>query len=159
MLSFRKRPIAVYGFLDTHIYDQNGFYEAFIKDLKRAQNEIIIESPFISSKRLGKLIPILQMAVNRGVRVIINTKPPHELDFEQRHHTEQGIAQLQDIGALILYTGGHHRKLAIIDRRVLYEGSLNILSQNDSCEIMRRIQSAQLASQMITFIGIKTFIN
>lgn len=159
MLSLRKQPTAGDGFLDSQIYDQNGFYDVFIKDLKRAQKEIIIESPFISSKRLGKLIPILQMAVNRGVRVIINTKPPHELDFEQRHHTEQGIAKLQDIGALILYTGGHHRKLAIIDRSLLYEGSLNILSQNDSCEIMRRMQSAQLVSQMITFIGIKTFIN
>ena len=36
----------------------------------------------------------------------------------------------------------------------LYEGSLNILSQNDSCEIMRRIESTQLAWQMARFIGV-----
>jgi phosphatidylserine/phosphatidylglycerophosphate/cardiolipin synthase-like enzyme len=159
MLSFKKQPIVGDEFLHSHIYDQNGFYEVFIKNLKRAQKEIIIESPFISSKRLIKLMPVLQMAVNRGVRVIINTKSPHELDFEQRYHAEQGIAKLQDIGALILFTGGHHRKLAIIDRRILYEGSLNILSQNDSCEIMRRIDSEQVAMQMIDFIGINKFIN
>ena len=31
--------------------------------------------------------------------------------------------------------GNHHRKLAILDRKVLWEGSLNILSQTRSREI------------------------
>jgi hypothetical protein len=51
----------------------------------------------------------------------------------------------------VLYTAGHHRKLAILDRSILWEGSLNILSQNSSSEIMRRIQSAELAWQMAHF--------
>jgi hypothetical protein len=38
---------------------------------------------------------------------------------------------LQKLGVQVLYTSGHHRKLAIIDREILYEGSLNIPSQND----------------------------
>jgi hypothetical protein len=65
---------------------------------------------------------------------------------------------LQKLGAIVLFTGDHHRKLAIVDQRILYEGSLNILSQNDSCEVMRRIHSEQLAIQMIEFIGIRKFI-
>jgi hypothetical protein len=58
---------------------------------------------------------------------------------------------LQSIGVEVLYTGGHHRKLAIIDRQILWEGSLNILSQNESCEVMRRIESDELAMQMLQF--------
>jgi hypothetical protein len=69
----------------------------------------------------------------------------------------QAIAVLQDIGAEVLFTGGHHRKLAILDRRVLWEGSLNILSQNDSCEIMRRIESEELAREMYYFVGLDKF--
>jgi hypothetical protein len=53
----------------------------------------------------------------------------------------------------VLYTVKHHRKLAIIDDEILWEGSLNILSQNDSCEIMRRTVSQQVASEMVRFIG------
>jgi len=58
------------------------------------------------------------------------------------------------MGVHVLYTGGHHRKLVVIDRRVLYEGSHNVLSQNNSSEVMRRIESAQLAWQMIAFVGL-----
>jgi hypothetical protein len=54
--------------------------------------------------------------------------------------------------------GGHHRKLAIIDRRLLWEGSLNMLSQNDSCEIMRRIESNSLATQMIHFARLDKYL-
>jgi len=72
-----------------------------------------------------------------------------------RTPAEVGIATLQDLGVLVLFTGGHHRKLAIIDRQITWEGSLNILSQTDSCEVMRRIESAELTKQMISFIGLE----
>ena len=47
-----------------------------------------------------------------------------------------------------------HRKLAIIDGQILWEGSLNILSQVLSREIMRRTNSIELAHQMIQFTKI-----
>jgi hypothetical protein len=70
----------------------------------------------------------------------------------------EAVAQMQALGITVLYTAGHHRKLAIIDRKVIWEGSLNILSFNDSCEIMRRITSTVLAEQMVRFIGIERFL-
>jgi hypothetical protein len=71
---------------------------------------------------------------------------------------EASIALLQDIGVEILFTGGHHRKLAIFDRAILWEGSLNALSQNDSCEVMRRMESEDLAKQMLDFTGLTKFL-
>lgn len=62
------------------------------------------------------------------------------------------------MGVQVLFTGNHHRKVAILDRSILYEGSLNILSQNDSSEVMRRIKSTQLAWQMVRFIGIDALL-
>jgi hypothetical protein len=62
------------------------------------------------------------------------------------------------MGVHVLFTGGHHRKLVVVDRRVLYEGSLNVLSQNNSSEIMRRIESARLAWQTIGFVGLDKYI-
>ena len=49
------------------------------------------------------------------------------------------------------YNDFRHRKLAVIDRAILWEGSLNILSQSNSKEIMRRTKSAFLANQVINF--------
>ena len=59
---------------------------------------------------------------------------------------------MQEIGIKVFYTIKHHRKLAIIDEEILWEGSLNILSQGDSCEIMRRTVSSSLVYQMLCFI-------
>ena len=59
------------------------------------------------------------------------------------------------MGIEVIMTGAHHRKLAIIDDDILWEGGLNVLSQNDSCEIMRRIKSNEVFKQMMQFIGIK----
>lgn len=50
----------------------------------------------------------------------------------------------------VLYTVKHHRKLAIIDGEILYEESVNILPQIDSCEIMRRTVSQQLANELFS---------
>lgn len=72
-----------------------------------------------------------------------------------RDQALMAIGQLQDIGIIVLFTKGHHRKLAIIDDDILYEGSLNILSQNDSCEIMRRIEDEVSTLQMLRFIGLE----
>lgn len=88
------------------------------------------------------------------VRIVINTKDPIELDEERREEAYPTAALLQQNGSRVMYTHGHHRKLAIIDRPILYEGSLNILSQNRSPEIMRRTESEQLAWQMTRFIGV-----
>jgi hypothetical protein len=51
-----------------------------------------------------------------------------------------------------LCEGGHHRKLAIIDRRITWEGSLNILSHCRSREFMRRIESRRLAEELFKFL-------
>jgi phosphatidylserine/phosphatidylglycerophosphate/cardiolipin synthase-like enzyme len=144
-------------FLNTSssLYDQNTFYRPFERDLVRAKDCVIIESPFVTSKRVSRLLPIIAKLRKRGVKVVINTKPLDEHDTILRDQATYAIADLQEIGVKVLFTSGHHRKLAIIDGSVLYEGSLNILSQNDSCEIMRRIEDEELALQMLRFIGLE----
>lgn len=147
---YKKRD----GLVSSKLFDQNSFYPAFIADATGATRTIIIESPFIGQRRLIRLLPVLESAVLRGVKVIVNTRNPVVHDGIMQVHSTNGITRLQAIGATVLYTGGHHRKLAIIDDSILYEGSLNILSQNDSCEVMRRIDSVDLTEQMIKFTSL-----
>jgi HKD family nuclease len=152
LLSRRTIPVDL---LTSKLYDQDSFYSAFLKDLANCHSEVIIECPFITSRRLKTLLPTLESLKARKVRIAINTRDPRTHD--EGHWQEDAhaaISKLQHMGVQVLYTGNHHRKVAILDRSILYEGSLNILSQNDSCEIMRRIESVPLAWQMVRFIGI-----
>jgi phosphatidylserine/phosphatidylglycerophosphate/cardiolipin synthase-like enzyme len=157
LLTHAVRPTDL---LSSKLYSDENFYPTFLKDLHKCQHELIIESPFITNRRLGLLLPAIQKLKDRKVRVIINTRDPRTQDDEYLQlEATRAISKLQHIGVHVLYTSNHHRKLAILDRQVLYEGSLNILSQNNSCEIMRRIESVQLAWQMAKFINIDKYLN
>ena len=122
-------------------------------------SEVITESPFVTNRRAAKLLPTLQKLKSRHVRVVINTRDPNEHDNYLRSEATQALAIFQHIGVQVIYTENHHRKLAILDRNVLWEGSLNILSQNDSREMMRRSVSASLAWQMVRFTKLDGLIN
>jgi hypothetical protein len=129
-----------------------------MRDLSGCISEAVIESPFITSNRVASLLPIFEKMRSRQVRITINTKHPseHEAPFDAQ--AWGAIERMQDMGIQVLFTGGHHRKLAIIDKEVLWEGSLNILSQNQSCEVMRRIASPGMAMQMVQFIKLGKFL-
>jgi phosphatidylserine/phosphatidylglycerophosphate/cardiolipin synthase-like enzyme len=159
MFSFLRRQRTDPGsLLISRLYDQTNFYPAFIRDLSDATREVIIESPFISPKRMNALYPSFRAEAKRGVVIVVNTRHPREHEAIYAQQAAQAIADLQSLGVKVLFTGGHHRKLAIIDRGILWEGSLNILSQGNSCEIMRRITSTVLVEQVIRFVDIERFL-
>ena len=143
---------------DTSLYDQNTFYKALGRDLASAQLEVIIESPFITEKRMNVLLPIFAEMCRRNVRIIVNTRNPNEHDGEYYYQALNAVSAMQDLGIAVLYTSGHHRKLVIIDRQIVYEGSLNVLSFSDSCEIMRKIVSENIAMELCKFIKIDRYI-
>lgn len=143
----------------SKLYNQQSFYDAFEQDLRYARSLVVIESPFITMKRLNTLLPAIRQLRARGVRVIVNTKPFEEHDQVLYRQAVEATAVLQEIGVTVLMTVGHHRKVAIIDDNILWEGSLNILSQNDSSEFMRRIYSDTLAQEMLRFIGVKRWLS
>lgn len=145
----------MFSLTSSDLYDQTTFYKAFLHDLRKAKTRVIIESPFITEKRMKLLFPTLKLLRHKGVRVIVNTKPLEEHTLSYQSQAIWAIAVMQNLGIAVLRTVGHHRKLAIIDNDILWEGSLNILSQNDSCEVMRRIKSQVAVKNMVRFTNIK----
>jgi phosphatidylserine/phosphatidylglycerophosphate/cardiolipin synthase-like enzyme len=143
----------------SQIFDEDTFYRVFMKDLNSCQSEVIIESPFVTNRRVAMLLPIFRKLKARRVKVIINTRYPDEHDNYLRNESLSAIALLQGIGVQVIYTESHHRKIAILDRNILWEGSLNILSQNNSREIMRRTESTALAWQVVRFTELDKLMN
>jgi phosphatidylserine/phosphatidylglycerophosphate/cardiolipin synthase-like enzyme len=142
----------------SSLYNQNTFYGAFARDLRSCHDELIVESPFITAKRMETLLPVFKKLRRRNVRIIINTRNPDDHEGAYREQALNAVNEMQELGVEVLYTVGHHRKLAIIDRNIVWEGSLNILSFNDSCEIMRRIMSVSLAKELLIFTGLLRYL-
>lgn len=142
---------------NSSLFNQDTFYKQFERDLAHVKHEVIIESPFITSRRMTILLPIFAKLRRRGVSIIINTRDPMEHEGDYCYQALEAVVTMQEMDITVLYTVGHHRKLAIIDREVFYEGSLNIMSFSNSCEIMRRVVSATEAKRLLKFIGIKKY--
>jgi len=141
------------------LYDEVTFYKQFIRDLWAVSGEVIIESPFISTKRMRGLRPIFKSLINKGVKVFIMTRDPKEHGEDYEIQSEDEIRYFESIGVqVLLCVGNHHRKLSILDRKILWEGSLNILSQTHSREIMRRIDSESLSDEMFKFLKLGKWV-
>lgn len=145
--------------LSSRLYDETTFYQQFRLDLLRSSREVVIESPFIARERAGTLYSIFERLVDRGVRVYVVTRNPREHSETMEEQSEAEICRFEALGVqVLLCRGNHHRKLAILDRQILWEGSLNILSQVKSREIMRRIESKEVATEMFTFLKFENFL-
>lgn len=154
---FKRRRGPRDSLITSRLFDERTFYDSFLNDLEKVSKTVIIESPFITNRRMQTLYPVLRKLIRRGVSVTINTRDPAEHEEYLCLQSERAIANLQRMGVQVLFTGSHHRKLAILDEKIIWEGSLNILSQYKSCEIMRRIYSEQLAEQMVGFLRLQSF--
>ncbi len=145
--------------LTSQLHDEKTFYQTFLHDLERCTKEVIIESPYITTERMRTFDRIFKILLKKGVKIYLITRDPKEHEISMEVQSEDAINWCEAIGIqVLLCIGNHHRKLAIIDRKVLWEGSLNILSQTWSREIMRRLEGQELALQMFNFLKLEKFL-
>ena len=145
--------------IHSRLYNDITFYSKFKKDLIHCKKEVIIESPFISGQRVCTLIRLFKDLVDRKVKVYVITRDPNDHDINMRRQAEETIRRFEKMGIQVIINSEYsHRKLAILGRKILWEGSLNILSQTYSQEIMRRIDSEAKARECFKFINLGKYI-
>jgi len=144
---------------NSSLHDEKTFYLLFLHDLMRCQKQVIIESPFITTQRLRTFDNVFRRLLEKGVKIYIITRDPSELNTGYDVQSEEAIRWCESMGIQVfLCLGNHHRKLALLDRKILWEGSLNILSQLRSREIMRRIDNKGLTEKMFNFLKLDRFL-
>jgi len=144
----------------SSLYDEKSFYQAFFRDLESCRHEVIIESPYITTERMRLFHSIFRYLLSKQVKIFVITRDPREHQEGMAWQAEVEIRNFETIGVrTLLCTGNHHRKLAILDREILWEGSLNILSHRHSREIMRRLEGPTAAREMFTFLRFGQYID
>lgn len=138
------------------LFNEMSFYTAFTKDLLAAKHEVIIYSPFVSKYRSEMVFGAVAKLANRNIDVFIFTRPVAEYERRQQDQVRSVLAHFEELGAFVYcLPGGIHEKIAIIDREILWEGSLNILSQRSSREMMRRTENDTLALQVLGYLRLQ----
>ena len=144
---------------DSALYDERSFFGAFSKDFKAAKYEVIIESPYLTLRRTTDLEPLCAGLIRKGVRIHVYTRNPAHHDGYLKIQAIKSIQILKSIGVHVIQCNDmRHRKLAVIDDQILWEGSLNMLSHSNSREIMRRTNSRSMCQEMLRFTKLTSSI-
>lgn len=96
------------------MYDEQSFYRAFQKDLYSARKSVIIDSPFITLRRIEELLPAVTKLRRKGVAVTINTRNPIEYEEEYEMQALIAVEKLQGLGVKVpeVLLSGHHGEIA-----------------------------------------------
>ncbi len=144
------------GFKRLNLFNEKTFYKEFVKDMLNAQKEIIIYSPFMTKFRSEFFSKVFKALQRKNICVFIFTRPLEEHDYLMQTEIKLALKEYEESGASIIYLPGFiHAKVAVIDREILWDGSLNILSQRESKEIMKRTVDEDMAIQVITYLELK----
>jgi len=150
----RELEATTFDFDDSKsgIFNEGTFFAAFREDLLKAENSVVIFSPFVTQRGAGRLMDIISLKVSQGIRVRLVTRPPGD----QGGVLEEGLAEIvndmADTGVLVDFRARMHEKFAIVDDKILWYGSLNIFSHRDTSESMFRIVSPGICEQMARFV-------
>ncbi len=128
------------------IFNQSTFNAAIEADLSDAITSIVILSGFVTPARVAKLGDLLRMKTLEGVKVRCVTRPPKLNGTLDPALGKEALDGLEKMGCVVDCRARIHEKIVIIDKEVVWHGSLNVLSHTHRTdESMTRIVNAGFA--------------
>jgi hypothetical protein len=137
-------------------FTEGTFYPAFARDLTRVQSSIVLFSPFATERGTSRWVEPLRAALARGAAVRVVMRPPEEAGGAPAEEVTELVAELRTLGIAVDLRARMHEKIAILDGRILWHGSLNILSHRDTHESMLRIESSSACEALGRFLSTPT---
>ncbi len=131
------------------IFDKSNFLPVYNNDILAAEREILIVSLFVTKRRTLQMMQQLEIALRNMVRVIVVTRPTG--DFGEKNPTAlQGtLDMLQHAGVKVVFRSNIHQKFALIDQKIVWYGSINLLSFGSAEESIMRLESPNIASELL----------
>jgi phosphatidylserine/phosphatidylglycerophosphate/cardiolipin synthase-like enzyme len=134
------------------IINKDNFLPVFNQDISAAKKEVLVVSPFVRKRRTDQMTKHLKTSIDNNIRVIVVTRPKE--DFKPKDHAtlQRALDLLTKNGVSVLFKSNIHQKFAIMDQKVVWYGSINLLSYGTAQESIMRIESANIANELIRSI-------
>ncbi len=134
------------------IFNKDNFLPVFNQDVLAAKREIVIVSPFVRKRRTHQMTQHLKIQTRINVRVIVVTRPKE--DFAEKDHLslQNTLSLLTSNGITIVLKSNIHQKFAIMDQKIVWYGSINLLSYGNAQESIMRIESSHIANELLKSI-------
>ena len=135
--------------VSNSIFDGLGYWTVFEKDVLSATKNIVISSPFLSSRKIEWFVDQSETLQKRGVTITVFSLRPEEYpENGQEHHTDL-LERLASAGICVKMQSHCHERYAVIDQSLVWYGSMNLLSNRKEDDSLMRIVSPSIAEELL----------
>lgn len=110
---------------------------------------VVISSPTLSRKRVERLIELLRPAQERGLKAAVITWHPDVYRYGNDEHRLLLLESLRTAGFEIQYAENNCQHFAVIDEKIVWYGSMNLLSRDDVEDNIMRLESREVAEELL----------
>ena len=135
-----------------HLFNKDNFYPVYLQNIAMASKRLLIVSPFGHEKRMLQMTEHFQEILKNQVEITIITRPAHDFKKDRRSSLEQIFKSAEEIGVRLIFRSNLHQKFAIVDDRITWYGSINLLSFGYSEESIMHLESSSIADELAVSI-------
>jgi phosphatidylserine/phosphatidylglycerophosphate/cardiolipin synthase-like enzyme len=134
------------------IFDKTNFLPVYSNDIISASKEILIVSPFVTKRRALQMMQNLKIALEKGAKVVVVTRPAEDFNDKDLTAWQTTIELLKSSGVVVVFKSNIHQKFAVMDEKIVWYGSINLLSFGSAEESIMRLESSNIANELIRSI-------
>ena len=131
------------------IYDMENYSKVFWRDIAEAKSDVIVSSPRLNNEKVNRIISELCYRQELGVKVTIITWHPDAYIYGRDDTRMALMERLRKAGFEIRLVEEDCEHYAVIDREIVWYGSMNLLSKADADDNLMRVCSKKIAAELL----------
>lgn len=131
------------------IFNGRDYTEIFERDLIEANREIVISSPGLKRNKVERLIALLKTRQEAGVSVTVITTEPDAVGYGDIIELHILIDEMRRSGINVRTTPDEGEHYAVIDRKLVWHGGMNLLGKADVYDNLIRVENEQAAAELL----------
>jgi len=140
------------------IYDLDTYEGVYLCDLREAKAEIVISSQTLNTPKVNQLIRLSNERPE--LKITIVTWVPEVYKYGRDEIRIELMNRLRAASFKILTVEDNCERFAVVDREIVWYGSMNLLSKADVEDNLMRVVSKDIAAELLemTFSGAKELV-
>ena len=140
--------------ITNSIFDSQSYFDIFEKDVNSAADSIVISSPSFSYKKVNWLCSESDHLLQRGVSIVVLTVALEDYPEDGRELHSAHIQRMESSGIKVTKLNKYRERFAVIDRSLVWYGSMALLSNEKDDDSLMRINNPAVAEELIEFASV-----
>ena len=139
--------------IENGIYDEANYFEHVVNDIRDAEKNILISSPFLQKKKINGIKEVLIEKYKMGTRIVLCIKNLDEYAQKHRLYIEEFINEIEKEGIQVIQLRKNRYKFMIVDNKTVWYGGIDILGGSYDDNSLIRIEDEDLANELVGVIS------